>query len=216
MGIIIAIDGPAGSGKGTVAKELAKKCNLINIDTGAMYRALTLKILRNNIDRKDEEKIIELLKNTKLEFNQENKILLDDEDVSDKIRDNDVSNNVSLISPIPEVREMMKKHQRTFALNNNIVMEGRDITTEVFPNADYKFYLDASIEERTKRRMLQNKEKGINATYEEIFDNIKNRDYNDMNREIGALKIASDAIYIDTTNKSIDKVVSIMLDIIKE
>ena len=97
MGIIIAIDGPAGSGKGTVAKELAKKCNLINIDTGAMYRALTLKILRNNIDRKDEEKIIELLKNTKLEFNQENKILLDDEDVSDKIRDNDVSNNVSLI-----------------------------------------------------------------------------------------------------------------------
>ena len=216
MGIIIAIDGPAGSGKGTVAKEIAKKCNLINIDTGAMYRALTLKILRNNIDRKDEEKIIELLKNTKLEFNQENKILLDDEDVSDKIRDNDVSNNVSLISPIPEVREMMKKHQRTFALNNNIVMEGRDITTEVFPNADYKFYLDASIEERTKRRMLQNKEKGINATYEEIFDNIKNRDYNDMNREIGALKIASDAIYIDTTNKSIDEVVSIMLDIIKE
>ena len=216
MGKIIAIDGPAGSGKGTVASIIALKCNLINIDTGAMYRALTLKVLRNNINLKDEDKIIELFKNTTLTFNKDNKILLDGEDVSNEIRSNEVSNNVSLISPIPKVREIMKEILRSLAKNNDIVMEGRDITTEVFPNADYKFYLDASIEERTKRRLLQNEEKGIKSSYEEIFDNIKNRDYNDMNRKIGALKIAKDAIYIDTTNISIDEVVSIILDKIKE
>lgn len=216
MGMIIAIDGPAGSGKGTIASILAKKCNLINIDTGAMYRALTLKVLRNKIDFKDEEKIIELLKNTELAFNYDNKILLDGEDVSAEIRTNEVSDNVSLVSPIPKVRDMMKEMQRAFAKNNNIVIEGRDITTEVFPNANYKFYLDASIEERAKRRLLQNLENGIESSYEEIFDNIKNRDYNDMNRQNGALKIASDAIYIDTTNKSIDEVVTIILAKIKE
>lgn len=209
---VVAIDGPAGSGKGTITKIVANKCNLINIDTGATYRCLALKTLNNNIDIKDENKIIELAKNIKIQFDTNDRVFLDGIDVTDKIRSKEVSQIVSFISSIVEVRKIMVDIQRNMARGKDVIMEGRDITTVVFPNADYKFYLDASVEERARRRFEQNKEKNIDMSYEEILENIKRRDYNDMHKEVGSLTIASDAIYIDSTNKSIEEVANIIID----
>lgn len=214
--MIVAIDGPAGSGKGTVAKNIAQTLNLTNIDTGAMYRALTLKVLEENIDLNDESAIIETCKSIDIKLLNDGKILLDKKDVSNKIRSSEVSKTVSLISPIEKVREIMKQHQRNLAKENSIVMEGRDITTEVFKDADFKFYLDANVEERAKRRYNQMQEKGENITYDEVLENIKERDYNDKNRTHGALKIAPDAIYIDSTNLTIEQVTEKIINIIKK
>ena len=216
MSIIVAIDGPAGSGKGTIASILSKKCNLVNIDTGATYRCVALACLNNNIDINDTDKIIELSKNINIEMTQDNKVFLDGVDVTHEIRSKEVTQIVSPISSIIEVRKNMVELQRKMAGNNDVVMEGRDITTVVFPNATYKFYLDASIEERAKRRFEQNKEKNIDMTYEEIVENIRKRDYNDMHKEVGALTRTDDQIYIDTTNLTIDEVVDQMINIIKE
>ena len=201
---IVAIDGPAGSGKGTVAKILADICNLTYIDTGAMYRAIAYLTLKNNIDISEEEKIVELAKNVEIEF-KDSKIYLNGIDVSKEIRTMEVTKIVSPISSIVPLREILVELQRNMTGNSNIIMEGRDITTVVFPNADYKFYLDADIEERAKRRYKENQEKGIAATYEEILDNIKKRDYNDMHKEVGSLTRTEDSIYIDSTNMTIDE-----------
>lgn len=203
---IVAIDGPAGSGKGTVAKILAEKCNLLYIDTGAMYRAVAYKTLQNNINLYEEEKIVELAKNSKIEF-IDGKTYLDNVDVSKEIRTMEVTKIVSPISSIVKLREILVDLQRKIAEGYDVIMEGRDITTVVFPNANYKFYLDADVEERARRRFEENKIKGIESTFEEILENIKKRDYNDMHKEVGSLTRTEDSIYIDSTNLSVDEVV---------
>ncbi len=214
--MIVAIDGPAGSGKGTIAKNIGERLNLLNIDTGAMYRAVSLKVIRNNIDLNDTSAIIKTCKSCNIKLLNNGVIYLDDEDVTKKIRSIEVTKAVTVVSKIKEVREIMKEKQREFAKHSSIVMEGRDITTEVFPNADYKFYLDASVEERAERRYKENIEKGIECTYSDTLQLIKERDYNDINRKEGALKITDDAIYIDSTNLSIDEVTNKIINIVKK
>lgn len=214
MGKVVAIDGPAGSGKGTVAKILARDCNLMYIDTGAMYRAIAFLALQNNIDIKDEEKIVELAKNAEIDFKDE-KIYLNGIDISKEIRTMEVTNIVSPISSIVKLREILVDLQRKIAGNNDVIMEGRDITTVVFPNADYKFYLDATLDERANRRYKENKEKGMDVTLESIKLSIEKRDYNDMHKEVGSLTRTEDSIYIDSTNLTIEEVVEKIKQIIE-
>ena len=211
---IIAIDGPAGSGKGTLAKELSEKFNLVNIDTGATYRCVALKTLKDNIKIDETDKIIEISKNINIDLKQDGRVFLDGEDVTKEIRSKEVTTIVSPISSIVEVRKNLVDIQRKIAEGKNVVMEGRDITTVVFPNAQYKFYLDASLESRAKRRYEENQQKGIDMSYEEVYDNIQKRDYNDMHKEVGSLTRTDDQIYIDTTNISVDEEVEIIGKII--
>lgn len=215
MNKIIAIDGPAGSGKGTIAQIVSKKCNLVNIDTGATYRCLALATLRNNLSIEDKERIIELSKNINIKFGLNGDVYLDDENVTDLIRSKEVTSIVSPISSIVEVRQNMVDIQRKMAANNDVIMEGRDITTVVFPDTKYKFYLDASLDERVKRRFKQNQEKNIDMSYDEIYENIKARDYNDMHKEVGSLVRTEDQVYIDTTNMTIDEVVNKIISVIE-
>lgn len=214
MSKIVAIDGPAGSGKGTVAKILAQECNLTYIDTGAMYRAIAYASLQNNIDIAEEDKIVELAKNSKIDF-IDGKTYLNGKDISKEIRTMEVTKIVSPISSIVKLREILVDMQREMAGNLDVIMEGRDITTVVFPNATYKFYLDATLDERANRRYKENKEKGMEVTLEEIKENISKRDYNDMHKEVGSLTRTEDAIYIDSTNLTIDEVVEKMKNIIE-
>ena len=214
--MIIAIDGPSGSGKGTIAKKLANTLNYTYVDTGAMYRCVSLKSLRENVDISNQDKIVDLLKNMNIKLTNDGKVYMDNEDVSDEIRSSEVTSRVSKISSIIPLREVMREKQRNFARNNSIVMEGRDITTEVFPDAEYKFYLDASAEERAKRRQLQNEEKGIKTNIEDVKKSILERDYNDMNRPVGSLRRTSDQIYIDSSNMTIDEVLNKMLGEIRK
>lgn len=216
MGKVVAIDGPAGSGKGTVAKVLARECNLVYIDTGAMYRAIAYSVLQNNIDISDEDKIVDIAKNSKIDF-IDGKICLDGKDISKEIRSMEVTRVVSPISSIVKLREILVNLQRKMGeeVKTGVIMEGRDITTVVFPDATYKFYLDATLDERAKRRYKENIEKGMDVTFEEIKDNISKRDYNDMHKEIGSLTRTEDSIYIDSTNLTIEEVVKKMKDIIE-
>lgn len=214
MNFVVAIDGPAGSGKGTVAKRIAQECNLTYIDTGAMYRAIAYASIKDNIDINDEDKIIDLAKKYKIKF-IDGKTYLNSIDISKEIRTMEVSSIVSPISSIVKLREILVDLQREMAKNCNVIMEGRDITTVVFPNAKYKFYLDATIEERANRRYKENIEKGMNVSLEEIKKNIEKRDYNDMHREVGSLTRTPDSIYIDSTNLTIDEVVSKIKKIIE-
>lgn len=213
--MIIAIDGPAGSGKGTISKLLAKRLNAVYIDTGSLYRCLTYKVLKDNIDIYSEDDIAKALKEANLEITKDNRNLLDKVDITDYIRTEEINKNISFISSYPSVRERMREKQRSLAKNNDVVIEGRDVTTEVFPDADYKFYLDASIEERTNRRVKQNKELGLESDYNKIYESIKNRDESDMTREYGALKRTQDQIYIDSSNMTIDEVINKMMEVIK-
>ena len=208
--MVIAIDGPAGSGKGTVAKILSEKLNLVNIDTGATYRCLALKALKNNCTN-DKEKIIELSKNIDIKFDVNGNVYLDSIDVTKEIRSREVTNIVSPISSIVEVRKNLADLQRKMATSLDVVMEGRDITTVILPNADFKFYLVASLEERVNRRMQQNKEKNIDMSYEEVYENIKARDYNDSHKEVGSLIRTDEQIYIDSTNLKIEEVVDLIM-----
>jgi len=219
MSFIVGIDGPAGTGKSTLTKLISKELSLINIDTGATYRCVALKAIKNNIKLEETEKIINLLDDIKIEFkNEENiqKVFLDGEDVTERIRENDVNNIVSPVSSIKEVRFKLVDLQRKLAEGKNAIMEGRDITTYVFPNADVKIYLDASSEERANRRYKQNIEKGIETSYDEVYENIRARDENDKAKEIGALKIAEDAVVIDTTDMTIEEVKEKIIELIKE
>lgn len=206
--MVVAIDGPAGSGKGTISSILAKECNLLYIDTGVTYRCVALKVLQNNIDLNDKDAIIDIASKIDIKFTTDGITYLDGIDVSKEIRTMEVTKIVSPISSIPEVRVYMVDLQRKMANSNDIIMEGRDITTVVLPNADYKFYLDASIGVRAERRYLQNEEKGIHIPLEEIKESIEERDYNDMHKAIGALKRTDEQIYIDTSHMSIEEVVS--------
>lgn len=219
MGFIVALDGPAGSGKGTITRKISERTNLTNIDTGAMYRSITLLMLRQNVQLEELDKIKEILKKADIKFANENgeqKVYLNGEDVSLEIRSKEVNEFVSPVSTIRIVREELTNLQRKIPETVDVIMEGRDIGTNVFPNADVKIYLDATPEERAKRRFKQNEEKGIHIPYEEILKNVKERDYRDSHREISPLKIAEDAIYIDTTNLSIEEIVDKLYKIIKE
>lgn len=219
MSFIVAIDGPAGTGKGTITKLIAKDFGLINIDTGATYRCVTLEMINQNISINEKDKIIKISETIKIDIkNNEGiqTIFLNEEDVTDKIRSKEVTALVSQVSAIVEVRLNMVKLQRKLAEGKDVIMEGRDITTYVFPNADVKIYLDASEEERARRRLLEMQEKGIDITYEEVLDNIRKRDYNDKHKEIGALKLAPDSIVIDTTNMTIEEVEEKVIQIIEE
>ncbi len=220
MSFIVAIDGPAGVGKGTITKIIAEKYGFVNIDTGAIYRCVALEILNNNINMNDEQAIKKLLDTIKIEeilVDNELKIYLNGNDVTEKIRSNEVNKIVSLVSGIKQVRLAMAKLQRNLGLQNEkSILDGRDIGTFVFPDADVKIYLDASIDVRAQRRFSQNKELGIDCTYEEVYDNIKKRDENDKNKEIGALKIADDAIVVDTSDYTLEENIERVCKIVEE
>ena len=205
--MIIAIDGPAGSGKGTIAKLLSERLNFINIDTGAMYRCVALKMLENNMNLDNYDEIHKILNEIDINFEGE-KVLLNGKDVSKDIRSIEVSNFVSPVSAIGFVREKMVDLQRKLGEKNNVVMEGRDIGTVVFPNAEIKIYLDATPEERARRRLAQNTANNIESNYEQILKDIIERDTRDSTREISPLKKADDAIVIDSTNLTIEEVVN--------
>ena len=219
MSFVVAIDGPAGSGKGTIAKKISKELGLVNLDTGATYRCVALQSIKENVPLSDEKGIIKLLDNINIQFEISEPtdiVKLNGKDVTKDIRTKEVTNIVSQVSSIKEVRFKMVDIQRKMAQGKNVVMEGRDIGTYVFPNADVKIYLDATLEERAKRRYKENMEKGINTTYEEVVENLELRDKNDKAKEIGALKVAEDAIIIDSTKLSIEQVVEKVKNIIKE
>ena len=217
---VVAIDGPAGSGKSTVAKLVAKELGCLYIDTGAMYRALTLGALERNIDIKDNNALIGLSGelDIRLESGKSSlKVYLDGMDVSEKIRMLDVSKSVKFIAAIKEVRENMVNLQRALAQKEgNAVLEGRDIGTVVFPDAKYKFYMDASLEERVKRRYEEFQSKNIPVSADDVESDVRERDESDKTRSVAPLKKAKDAVYIDTTNLGIEEVVKKVLSSIKK
>lgn len=210
MSFVVAIDGPAGTGKSTITKILGKKLNLSNINTGSMYRCVTLECLRNNIKVDELDKIETILEKIKIDFKFEKdkeKVFLNDEDVTEEIRTKKVDENVAKFAAVKIVRDKMTPLQRELGKKTDVILEGRDIGTVVFPDADVKIFLDCSVEERANRRYKQNIEKGITtSTYEEVLANIKERHKLETEREIAPLKQAEDAIYIDSTNLTIEQV----------
>ena len=203
--MIIAVDGPSGSGKSTISKKIAEILGISYIDTGAMYRILALYLKENNLEFRKE-----ILKNINIK-QEKNIFYLNGRDVSKLIRENDIAKMASDISKLKEVREYMVEEQRKLGKEKSIILDGRDITTVVFPNADYKFYLTASLEQRAKRRYLENNK----VDFEVLLEDMKKRDYQDSTRENSPLKIAKDAVIIDTTNMTEKEVVNKMLNIIK-
>ncbi len=219
MGFVVAIDGPAGSGKGTITKLIAEKRNLVAIDTGAMYRCVTLDCLNKGIEPNNIEGIKSILENINIELtkvNGEQKVFLNGEDVSREIREPRVNEAVSPFSAIKEVRDKMTPMQKKMAEKQDIIMEGRDIGTVVFPNADVKIFLDVSLEESARRRYKQNIENGIETTYENELEKLKQRNKYDSERDVVPFVKADDAIVVDSTNMSIDEVVETILKIIDE
>jgi cytidylate kinase len=219
LSISIAIDGPAGAGKSTIAKMLTKKLNYTYLDSGAMYRAITYLVCNENIDLNDNENIVKVTKNTEIDINYNNnkfKIFINNIDITDKIRSNIVDKNVSTIAQIKGVRDELVKKQRKLAKSKDIVMDGRDIGTRVLPNADYKFYITATVEERANRRYKDIIDRGeSNKTLKEVKNEIIKRDKIDSNRKYSPLKKAKDAIVVDTTNMSKKEVLQKLLSYIK-
>lgn len=213
--IIVAIDGPAGSGKSTIAKMLADKYNFTYIDTGAMYRMITLYCLSNNIDFHNELIMKEILDNISIDM-QKDKFYLNKKDVSKDIRESRINENVSKIASIKLVRDKLVNLQRKISEGKSVILDGRDIGTVVFPNADIKIYLLASPEERAKRRHKELIDKGARISYEEVLKSIKERDYIDSTRKESPLKKASDAIELDSTALKIDDVLNFISEKIEE
>ena len=217
--VSVAVDGPAGSGKSTITKMVAKSLGFNYVDTGAMYRALTFNFLSNNLSELDEERIKELL--SKIQFRVEyvdgvQYVYVNNEEVSDKIRTAEVSKYTSLFAKSPAVREFLIDTQRNLAGSNNIIMDGRDIASVVLPNADVKIFLTASVEERARRRVLDFERQGIeNVDFEKVKEDIKARDWQDENRDIAPLVQVESAILLDTTSLTIDEVVAKMTELVK-
>ncbi len=212
---VIAIDGPAGSGKSTTAKLVAKKLNFLYLDTGAMYRALTLKALEKGVDVNDEEKLEKLTKNSVISFKKEDgidKIFLDGKDVTEKIREPLVDQNVSFVSVHKKVRKILVEKQKEIGRKNDLVAEGRDTTTVVFPHA-FKIYLDADLKERAKRRLLELKDKGIQTSLEEQIKEIAKRDKLDSERKASPLCRDKDAVVVDTTHLTIEEQVNKVIEL---
>jgi len=216
MSFIVAIDGPAGAGKGTITKQVGEKLGLMNIDTGAMFRCVTLGMLQEKIAIEEEKKIQKLLEKIEIDMKENGTFFLNGEEVTQKIREDEVNNLVSPVSLIPIVRKKLLELQRKIAEGKDVIMEGRDIGTVVFPNANVKIYLDATPEERAKRRVKQNQEKGMVCSYEEVLQGIMERDKRDSSREIAPLKQADDAIYIDSSDMTIQEVVTKIITLIEE
>lgn len=220
--ISIAIDGPAGAGKSTIAKAVAKQMSYIYVDTGALYRSIALNALLNNVDISDISQINTMLENISVEIkfiNGEQRVFLNNEDVSDKIRTSEVSMMASKVSALSAVREFLLELQRDIARKNNVLMDGRDIGTVVLPNAQVKIFLTASAECRAKRRYDDYISMGINEDYEKILADIVERDYNDSHRTIAPLKPAKGAVTVDTSNdtlqQSVDRIVEIINNTVK-
>lgn len=213
--MIIAIDGPAGSGKSTVARAIAEEMRITYIDTGAMYRAVALQVLRRKIDLEDEISLKAMLRETDIDF-VDGKIYLDGEYVEQEIRGTQVTQKVSPVSAIASVREAMVDKQREIAARRDCVLDGRDIGTVVFPRADVKIFLTADVAVRAKRRMQENLDKGIEADYEEIKRSMKQRDLADSTREHSPLKKAEDAVEIDTSDKTVAEICRAIIQIIQE
>ena len=217
--ISVALDGPAGAGKSTIARRSAAELGFVYIDTGAMYRAIGLAVLKNNIDTGDVEAVKAILPDMSLHLafeNGEQHIYLGDEDVSSDIRTEEVSMAASRVSAIPAVRTFLLELQRGFARESNVIMDGRDIGTVVLPDAQVKIFLTASPEERAKRRTIQLEEKGEKADYETILADIIKRDYNDSHRETAPLRPAADSIIVDTTELDLEQSVNMVVNTIRE
>lgn len=216
-GIIIAIDGPAGAGKSTTAKLLAQKLNYKYIDTGAMYRAVTLYALRNSIEPNEVDKLVELVRGMNFNFENNGSVLfVNSENVSEAIRDPEVSNRVSEYSKVAEVRKILVEKQREIGADGGIVMEGRDITTAVFPNADLKIFLTADIDVRAYRRLIELKNKGLDLDLDDVKVNLETRDKIDSSREVNPLMITEDSILIDTSRLAIEEQVNVIYNKAKE
>ncbi|HRE40181.1 MAG TPA: (d)CMP kinase [Ignavibacteria bacterium] len=207
--IIVAIDGPAGTGKSTTAKILAKKLNVMYIDSGAMYRCITYLVLKNKIEVNDTKRIINLTENAKIEFKDES-VFLNDEDVTNEIRTIEVTNKVSTVSKIKEVRKILVDKQREYAKENSVIMDGRDIGTVVFPDADFKFFLLCDLKTRAIRRQQDFNDLGQKISLDKIIMEIKKRDDIDTKRAESPLRKAKDAIEVDTTNMIIEEQVDFL------
>lgn len=215
----IALDGPSGSGKSTIAKKLSKKLDILYLDTGAMYRATALKALKLNVDTFDEKGVSGFINDLDLEIKYENgsqQTYLDGENVSDKIREPQVSMAASNISSLKCVRLKMVEMQRKIASSTSCVLDGRDIGSYVLPDADYKFYITASVDVRAQRRFKELTEKGFKVDFEKLKKEIEERDYNDSHRDFAPLVQAKDAIFIDTSNMDIDGVINAVMSHIKK
>lgn len=220
MPVAIAIDGPAGAGKSTIAKTAAKELNFIYVDTGALYRTVGLAATRKGVEAIPSKEVDELLKNIRVEltFNDENQqvVLLDGEDVSELIRTPEASMMASAISAVPAVREYLLDLQRNIAKRHNVIMDGRDIGTVVLPDAKIKIFLYAEPEDRAKRRYDELIAKGMDVNYEDILKDVKQRDYNDSHRDIAPLKPAKDSIMVNTTGNTLEQSVQLLIKIMKE
>jgi len=217
--LIIAIDGPAGSGKSTLAKGVAKQLGYLYLDTGAMYRAITWVALKNKVDLSQIKKLQEIASNAKLEFQQvgdQTKVCVNGQDVSEEIREPRISNHVSTVAKVKEVRDCMVAHQRRMGEKGGVVLEGRDIGTVVFPHADIKFYVVANVQERARRRQIELKEMGIEVSLEKLVKDLGQRDFVDQSREVSPLKPAVDAIRIDSTNLTIQEKTDLALSHIQK
>lgn len=218
-GLQVAIDGPASAGKSTVAKLVATKFNYIYCDTGAMYRAITYKVLQNKVDLDDEAAITKIVQNSVISFKPtENgqKVFIDGEDITEAIRSEKVTNSVSAVSALGSVRKQLSDQQQTLAANGGIVMDGRDIGSTVLPNAEVKIFLIASVDERAERRYKENIAKGMDTSLEVLKQEIRDRDYKDSHRALSPLVKAKDAIEVDTTSMTINEVVEKISTIIEK
>lgn len=216
----IALDGPVGAGKTTIARELAKRLNFLYVDTGALYRSIGKYIVDQGGDPSSPEDVIPRLHDIsiQLRYNNQNqqRVFLNNADVSDEIRTPKISMAASQVGAIPEVREFLISLQREIAEKNNVVMDGRDIGTTILPNASFKIFLTASVEERAERRYQELKEKGDGSTYEQVLDDLKKRDYNDSHRAVSPLSQAADAVLVDTTGLSLEDSIDKLEDLAQE
>lgn len=216
MGYNVAIDGPAGAGKSTIAKLVAKEKGYIYVDTGAMYRGLAIHFLDKGIQPQETEKVIEACKDAEVTIAYEDAVqhvYLNGKDISSRLRNEEVGNMASVTSAIPEVRKKLLELQQNLAKTQNVIMDGRDIGTCVLPHADVKVYLTASVETRAKRRYQELQEKGEDCNLEEIAHDIEERDHRDMTREIAPLKQAGDAVLVDSSDMTIAEVVKTIVDL---
>lgn len=214
--ISIAIDGPSAAGKSSIAKIVAKKLNYVYIDTGAMYRCVGYYCIKNRIDLKDEVAVTSILDKIKIIMDSNNRVYLNNEDVSDEIRQDNVSMSASIVSSYHDVRTFLVKQQQQMASIGGVILDGRDIGTVVLPDAKLKIYQIASVDTRAKRRYLENKQRGLPADLETIKKDIEQRDHQDMNRKISPLKKAVDAVVIDTSDLTIDEVVDEVIKLVKQ